>query len=263
MDDFDRLVETEKLLTIKHNDNDYAAFRDFARSLDERFDVIEKDRERAERSRNLTRWDESLAYPWNEAKLSSLRDKKAVSQALQLIKIDSSGSFFVKGERGSGKTFLALAIVRKLIGLGHIVPSNVKHTSETEFLTLARSGFKFESRMSELLDPNHKLFLMDDVGDRGAYSEIEILAWSRFFDHCSKNGSILVFTCSISASGFSSKFASSSIQSKVAFFFQNRIVETSGVVRPPELVDYETEEESRALDLLEEKDSVFRNVARD
>lgn len=224
----------DKFEAVNHNERDFQSYRDFQQEIDKTYREVEKATARAERAANLKKWVASLAPPWSEAKLSTLKDQKAAKAAEAVIKDKKLTSFYLKGKGGGGKTFLALAIVRRYIGLGWLLPSQVKHTSEADILALSRSGFRYNENINNLLHRRYRAFIVDNVGEKKAYTDDELALWGTFLDHLSRRGHIVIFTSRYSSREFSEKLTESS-RAKFSFLVNERVVTLSGSITPPEV----------------------------
>lgn len=187
---------TENFRFVKHNDTDYESFKDFSKGIDERFASIEARREKAERIAALDKWDRELPDRWREAKLNLIK-KPVVEKILKALEVNPRGSFFLKGASGAGKTFVAYALVRRLIGKGIATPSQIKMISESVLLNWASRGFKGADMLEQLLNERYKLYIFDGIGTLSD-SEAEKVAplWEQILDHIYSRDLIGIFTSS-------------------------------------------------------------------
>lgn len=228
-DDFNFATNAKEFNMIRHNENNYDEYKEFQDSLAQRFSKVELDKVKRERLLALKQWDNSLASPWNTARLNTHSDRVAAQTAEKLINEYKRSAYYIQGDAGSGRTFLALAMMRKLIGAGYIVPDNIKHMSENDFLNITKSGFEYNKQVSTLLSNRNKAFIIDDVSNRPTYSTPEITLWEQFLDHCSRKGIIVIFTSKSSAVGFREKL-SDTAATKLVNMVNRRIIKMSGNV---------------------------------
>lgn len=245
------LVASDGFKVVNHNETNFEGFHSFQERMEKVYAKTDEDRTRSERSANLRKWDAQLASPWNQARLNQLSDTEAVAQVLAALEKDPFSSFFLKGEKGTGKTFMALAIARRFIGRGFVSPSQVKHISEESIINIARSGFKASDRViTELLDPKVKLYIIDNVGHAQFYDANTVFLWSQLLEWVSKRNLNVIFTSQFSARKFA-EMLSENTQSKFSFLVQGRIITMSGVNTAPPLLDEPTEREQEELSELE------------
>jgi DNA replication protein DnaC len=146
---------TEDFNFVNHNDTDFDGFKDFQKEVDDRFSKIELRREKAERITNLEKWDTELPDRWRDAKLN-LIEKPVVAKITAALKDHPSGSFFLNGESGAGKTFVAYALIRRMIGHGIVSTSQIKMVSESVLYNWASRGFQGQDQLGQLLSSNYK-----------------------------------------------------------------------------------------------------------
>lgn len=179
---------------VKHNGTDYNGFKDYQKEIDERFSKLELKRERNERIANLEKWDKSLPDRWQNAKLNLIK-KPVVEKILKALQEKSNGSFFLHGESGAGKTFVAYALVRRMIGHGIVSTSQVKMVSESVLFNWVSRGFQGQDMIVQLLNSKYKLYLFDGIGtlnDREAEKVASV--WEQILDHIYSNDLSAIFT---------------------------------------------------------------------
>lgn len=251
---FNMATDSHGFHLVNHNETNFGSFHDFQRRMDDVYEKLDKETMEASRRANLKKWDSQLSPPWNEARLNKINDSAAVKTVEDLINKHGLCSFFIKGEKGTGKTFMALAIVRRFIGRGSITPSQVKHLSEDDIINIARSGFKASDRIqAELLNPKFKFFVIDNVGYTAAYDSNTMALWNQFFEHVSKRNLRVIFTSQFSANNFVEKL-SENAQAKVSYLINGKIVPMSGVLSPPTLLDEPTAAEE--IELIKDEESI-------
>lgn len=230
-------IESGDFKFANHNETDFDAFRKFQSDIDKRYSKVERERTIKERSANLEKWDNSLPERWRGASLSKIQNP-AAGKALEVIKDQGKGSFFVYGDAGSGKTYLSYAIIRKYIGAGLTTFSQVKIISEENILGLAYTGFEGRSRFEKLFNDKYKVYLFDNVGGREVYdTKKETPLWERLIDHIYNNSLYAIFTSNETASNFS-EILSDSGQAKFSHLISNRTIQVKGK-RQPTLTDKE------------------------
>ena len=195
-DDFWVSEVTENFAIVNHNEVDYEGYRDFAELVSSRFERIEAQRERSERIAALEKWDESLPDRWREARFNRI-EKPVVKKILEAMKKTPRGSYFLSGGSGSGKTFVAYALVRRLIGNGIITPSQVKFVSERVLLGWKNQGFKGAEMFHELFSKRYRIYVFDGIGTLDP-AEMDKIAtfWEQLVDHIYNNDLIAIFTSS-------------------------------------------------------------------
>lgn len=185
---------TENFNFVKHNETDYEKFKDFSKSLDERFTSIEARREKAERVAALEKWDSELQERWKDAKLSNIK-KPVVKKILAALEENPRGSFFLHGDSGAGKTFVGYALVRRLIGHGVATPSQIKMISESVILNWASLGFNGAKNIDQLLDSRYKLYVFDGIGTLDEKQVLKVAPlWEQIIDHIYSKDLLAVFT---------------------------------------------------------------------
>lgn len=185
---------TEEFNYVKHNETDYTGFKDFQKDVDERFSKIELKRERTERISNLEKWDKSLPDRWKDAKLN-LIEKPVVAKLVKALTDDPSGSIFLTGESGAGKTYVAYAVVRRMIGHGTVSTSQIKMVSESVIYNWASRGFQGQDQLDQLLNPNYKLYLFDGIGTLDEREAAKVASlWEQILDHIYTNDLTAIFT---------------------------------------------------------------------
>lgn len=219
---------------IKHNEVDYDAFKNFQSSINEKFSKIEKNNAAKTRKENLRIWDERLAERWRGASLQKLAksgDSAAIT-AIKLIDQNKLDNFYISGESGVGKTYLAYAIIRRYIGRGYISPSQVKVISEETLMSYAMTGFEGRSKFDALLDPKFKLYLFDNVGSKESYdARREVPFWEQLIQHIYSNGLSAIFT-SLEPPQIFARILNDSGDSKFRYMVNNRVLTRSGSRTP-------------------------------
>lgn len=222
---------TDDFNFVRHNNTDYGGFKGFQKDIDKRFSKIELKRERAERIANLEKWDKALPDRWKDAKLSLIK-KPVVLKLLQALQDKPNGSFFLDGESGAGKTFLAYALVRRMIGHGEVSTSQVKMISESVLYNWASRGFVGQDMVQQMLNPNYKLYLFDGIGtldDREAEKVSSL--WEQILDHIYSNDLSVIFTSADQIDRFVAKLSPSG-ETKLRTLVEKRIftVESDGSI---------------------------------
>lgn len=181
---------------VKHNEIDYEGFRDFKKNMDERYSDIEAKRAKADRIASLEKWDRDLPPRWKDAKFSLIK-KPVVGKIIAALETHPRGSFFLRGESGAGKTFVAYALVRRLIGHGVVKYGQIKMISETALFGIAGRGFKGADAFEELLSKKYHLYIFDGIGSlTPAESEKVAPLWEQLIDHIFSRDLVAIFTSS-------------------------------------------------------------------
>lgn len=195
-DDFWISEVTENFNFVNHNEVDYDSYRDFADVINSRFEVLEANRKKNERAAALEKWDNHLPDRWRNARMNRI-SKPVVKKIIDALEKNSRGSFFLSGGSGTGKTYVAYALVRRLIGRGTVTPSQVKFVSERVMLGWKNQGFKGADMFNELFQKRYQLYVFDGIGTLEEM-EMEKLAtfWEQLLDHIYNNDLIAIFTSS-------------------------------------------------------------------
>lgn len=195
---------------VKHNETDFETFRDFTKEIDARYSSIEAKRAKEERVAALAKWDQSLPPRWKDAKFSKI-EKPVVKKIVDALEVNPRGSFFLTGESGAGKTFVAYALIRRFIGRGVITPTQIRMISEKEMLGFATRGFKGADEFGDAFDRSKKLYFFDGIGSlTDAEAEKVSGLWEQIIDHIYTKDLIAVFTSSDSLSRFTEVLSHSS-----------------------------------------------------
>lgn len=200
---------TDDFSFVNHNDTDYSSFKDFQKDIDARFSKLEVKREKVERISNLEKWDKSLPDRWKDAKLNLIK-KPVVEKILKALAEKSNGSFFLNGESGAGKTFVAYALIRRMIGHGIVSTSQVKMISESVLFNWVSRGFAGQDQIVTLLNPKYRLYLFDGIGtltDKEAEKVSSV--WEQILDHIYSNDLSAIFTSADDLERFVSKLSPS------------------------------------------------------
>lgn len=239
MSDFDKFhaaTSTEDFKFINHNEADYTSFKNFQNKLNEKFSEVEKRKELDTRKENLKTWDENLSSRWRGASLVTMAKNgdSASKTALKLMNKGKIDNYFISGESGVGKTYLAYAIARRYIGLGYISPSQVKIISEEKIMSYALTGFEGRAKFDELFKPKYRLFLLDNVGSKESYdARREIPFWEQLIDHIYTNDLSAIFTSNEPAMAFA-RILNNSGDSKFRHMVNGRVITREGS-RTPDL----------------------------
>lgn len=216
---------------VKHNEIDYDGFREFTKNMDERYSEIEAARAKADRIASLEKWDRDLPPRWKDAKFSKIT-KPVVKKILEALEKNQRGSFFLRGESGAGKTFVAYALVRRLLGRGTVKYGHIKMISETALLGLSSRGFKGADMLDELLDKKYHLYLFDGIGSLTPEESLKVSAiWEQLIEHIYSRDLIAVFTSGDSLDTFAESL-SASAETKLRTMIGERdfVVEPEGSI---------------------------------
>ena len=142
----------------------------------------------------VARWRDSLPDKFRDA----TSNDPWVLDRFKRIRSGRSAAFVIVSDFGMGKTWLAMALLNRLIGDGIIHPSQVLWGSEDDLLgSVARASFADMARQRQrLLSPRWRIVFIDDVG-HGVYPRPESRAflWHALTDHLwSRNRSIIITT---------------------------------------------------------------------
>lgn len=211
---------------VNHNKTNYASFVEYEKSVNEKFEKVEKENKRLQRKLKLVKWDDSLAQRWRGASLSKIENDAAL-KALEIISAHKKTNFYITGDPGSGKTYLAYAILRRYIGFGFISPSQIKVVSEEELMSYANGGFSGRDKFEELLKDQYKVYVIDNVASKETYTTREAQLWEQLLDHIHKNSLTVIFTSNESRSSFAS-ILSNSTSLKFKELTEGRLVTVKG-----------------------------------
>lgn len=217
--------ENEDFAFLNHNETDYSSFKEFQSSIDKKFAKVEIAKSKKDRIANLQKWDDNLSQRWSGASLKKIKTT-ASEKVLDIISKDGFGSFFINGAPGSGKTYLAYAILRRYVGAGWVSPSQVKIISEETILGYARNGFEGSGKFEEIFKNKYKVFLLDNVGVKKEYYEKEGLFLEKIIDHIYSNSLVVIFTGTIKPSRWAGALGSS--ESKFSNIISGRVVVAEG-----------------------------------
>ena len=221
-DEFDNLLESfsdikvsEDLSSVKHNPTDFSSFTKFQKGLEERFAHSEAEKKKKEASANLLRWDAMLSDRWRGASLSKVDLDEDSIQAAQVIseKIRERKAplnFYIRGDSGSGKTYIAYAILRRYIGQAWVAPSQIKFVSEEFLIGLSDAGFSGRDRFDELLAPKITTYLFDGVFSRPDLPDRTRKLWEQLIDHIYNRSAIVLFTSNFDVSAAKALLSDSS-----------------------------------------------------
>ena len=229
-------AEEDNFDKIKHNKIDYDGFKKLQEFVDDRYEEVEREAKLKERSLNLKKWDNSLSSRWRGASLSTINNP-AAKNVIEILKTKGKGAFFVMGAGGAGKTYLSYAIIRKYIGLGWITPSNVKILNEDILNGYAIGGFEGQAKFEKLFNPQYKLYLIDNIGEKSYYANSKTLSYfEQLIDYIYTNNHFVIFTSNKNVDNFSSILTGSS-SAKFRNLVSERVVTISGT-RLPSVDDY-------------------------
>lgn len=215
---------------VKHNKTNYADFIEYQNSINEKFEKVEKENKRLQRKMKLMKWDDSLPERWRGASLSKIENEAAI-KALDIITAHKDTNFYITGDAGSGKTYLAYAILRRYIGFGFISPSQIKVISEEELTSYANGGFIGRDRFEEILKSQYQVYVIDNVASKETYSTKETSLWEQLLDHIHKNSLTIIFTSNESRSSFAS-ILSNSTALKFKELTEDRVLTVKGTRTP-------------------------------
>lgn len=234
--EFHNVTASDDMRFVKHNPTDFDNFKKFQSDLNERFSKLESEKAKKEIKANLKRWEEMLPSRWTGAILTQINPPAdlAANKIIELIEEHHKTSLFIKGPSGSGKTYIAYATLRRYIGRGWITPSQIKLISEDMFLGFAASGFEGQNRFNELLHQRFRVYVFDNIGVRGHYSQKEQQLWEQILDHVYSKGLTVIFTSNKNPAAFAAHL-SDSAESKLAHLINDKIIEVESNDDGPKL----------------------------
>jgi len=249
------LMGADEFRFINHNATDFDSFKEFQKTIDDRFAKTERDKNRKKIQYNLKIWDSKIVDRWRDARLSKIDNspqaKKAAEHALDVIKNGKkASSFYISGGPGTGKSWLAYAILRAMIARGFVGPSQIKMISEVAIFGMAGRGFEGNKIFDELLDSNYKLYLFDGITNK-KLSEKEQQLWEQIIDHIYTNSLSAVFTSNYGVNNLADRLSDSG-GSKLKFLVNNNLLDIGGTSLTPDVASAaDLFEEKHAADLLD------------
>jgi len=149
-------------------------------------------------------WFNIIGDRWRDACLQNISDPNAVSVLDDRLKRHRSGnglnrtSILIAGKMGRGKTYLGYAYAYELIHAGLLKPSEVFIGTEQDLVKIARGGFHGAEMLEDLLKPQHRFYLFDDIGRTAFPDDIKRRElWHALVDNIYSNGKTLVITTNL------------------------------------------------------------------
>lgn len=170
--DFLKRVTGDLPSVVNKNPADYSEFHRQREEQMKRLEEHTKSTRRQELLQALQAWDMKTPPRWKGASLSQ-HDKTLALKIRGSLKKNPNGGFFLSGPGGSGKTHLAYAISRRLVGSGQARPDKILVVDESEIRTYASGGFKGRDEMNALLKKSPQVIVLDSIRDSHRYTERE------------------------------------------------------------------------------------------
>lgn len=188
------------------------SYDDYKKQMDE---VREKDRklaysaQREIREKDIQRMYDMLPDRFRMAEASKIPEIQDRIKRLKLgLGIHKTSIGFL-GVVGSGKTWAAYGYLLDAVRAGAIYPDQVEIITESVLASISRAGFSKEEKMKELIAPNKRFFIIDDVGQAGFKDEsTRNDVWFEVVDHIYRNNLTLVITTNLPVKGESNRLAS-------------------------------------------------------
>lgn len=174
MHDLARMGISDEVSAAKHNPTDVKSFERFRASLSALYDGTESESSREVARKNLHLWVDKLPRRWKKANLKTIDKDVHISPSLEdLGEMVSRGvsSYWITGSSGAGKTYLAYAIIRRMIGMGRVSPSKVLIMPESDLLRYSRAGFDGQKEIDKILARRYDIILFDDAGTKDTYHD--------------------------------------------------------------------------------------------
>lgn len=207
----------------RHNPADVESFEKFRTSLLSKYDRLSKEREREAALRNVRSWVEGLPPRWKDANLNTIEvESVTVEKVCESI---SRGvrSFYIVGNAGAGKTFLAYAILRRLIGIGEVSPSRILVISEPDILRYVRAGFDGQKEIEKILSRQYDVILFDDAGSKKTYNDsYDTPILGLFFSRIYNNNTSVIVTSSLPVERYGSMLGEQTEARLENMFLDNR-----------------------------------------
>jgi len=243
--------DSEEPIEIIHNETNYESFHEFQNSMNETYERVEREKTLRERATNLKIWDSEVPERWRGASLSKI-DNPAAKTILDMIKDKGKSNFFIFGDPGSGKTYLAYATVRKFIGAGLTTPSRVKLLNENLLLHYASTGFEGRAKFEKALDKQYSVYIIDNLGSKDVYDQRrDIPMIEQLIEHIYSNSLLVIFTSNHSSAHFAEKLTVSGA-SKFKHLIADVSVKINGT-RTPELFDLTDDEKNGQVEESEDE----------
>lgn len=211
--DFLHVEDAEDFSLVRHNPRDYQSFEDTLKHLGEAYERANREQTQERRKTailaNLQAWDDTQPFSLQGARLDTLRRRDVADRTLAILQDRRWGSFFIAGDPGTGKTFLAHAIMRRLVGGGFLTRKHVFESSEEELLALPRRGFEGSKILEEVYGSGspYRLYFLENMGARAAYDEKDLALWEQLLDHIEREGAALIITTHGSLQGLLAKLS--------------------------------------------------------
>jgi len=201
--DFRKLVEDFKvgdLNFVKHNDTDFDSFREFNRTIEERYTAARKAKEGEAKRKNLVKWMEQIPERWRRASFrtfdaTSVGGHQSSAEAAKRMLRAKQRGFFISGPHTSGKSYLAYAIIREFVAHGKLKPSQIRVITEADLIGLANGGYETREALDRVFDPRYKCYLFDSLGTRSSYDEKrEAPALTKLIEEAYNRSSLFIST---------------------------------------------------------------------
>lgn len=251
---------SERFKFVNHNEADYESFSNFQERMDSIFEEKAHAAETQRLRNNLASWVNKLPERWQSAKLKTLASEEgsmgvAARRIRKILAERTRGTgknlrndpqgliscFYIMGESGAGKTYLAYAAIRALISSGLVNANQVKTLSENQIISLSEQGYVGRGMFFDIIHGDYKLFLWDGVGEREFLKDATVGMYEQLIDHCYTNSLGIIFTSSKEAAVFANKL-SGSARSKFFYLVEGRELKlTNSKKFPSDLLDAESE----------------------
>lgn len=146
----------------------------------------------------MEQWKQRVDPRWADASSS---DPKILERVKRLS--THSGlhktSLVCAGEYGVGKTWNAYAYAAEVLKEGALAPQQIVDISEVSIVNIASGGYEAEKRLERLLNPRHRFFIFDDVGQATFHTAEERMGvWYEIINHVYTKQLTLVLTTNLS-----------------------------------------------------------------
>lgn len=223
-DDFDfSSAMPDAFKIINHNKTDHARFRREQERVNENFKARQAERVLEDRKANLKVWDAKTPPRWAGASLT--RIVEPAQSKLKKISAARDKSTFILGPEGSGKTYAAYALIRRLVGRGHVLPSRIRTYTESDIVEYSRAGFAGRDTLQSIVDDKKvDAIILDGVGFVDDYSDAAAIAIERVIEKAYSDSLILIVTGVISPKEWIARL-SESAEVRLRAMIQSNVVE--------------------------------------
>lgn len=185
---------------VRHNETDYANFKDLKDSIDNNADRVRKKLQQEKRRESLEEWVQSVPKRWKKTSLNTI-DSDLADKAKALL-AKGPRSIFISGGNIADMDDLSYAICRRFVGGGVATYSQIQFLTEEQIVSWAKRGFEGQKEIDATISSNGRIFVISgivrdryDLGKEGAI-------FKRIFETCYRNDGYVIISSSVSLSEF-------------------------------------------------------------